>query len=69
MGKTATLAKPAGPALDEPPDQAALRRMIARIIQQEYSGDNCSEFWARPARAAAERIVEALYESRGSVSG
>ena len=43
-----------------PPDAAQLRLLIAQIIQQEYSGDVCSEFWAQPARAAAKRIVEAL---------
>ena len=45
---------------DEPFELAQLRDMIARIIQDEYSGDICTEFWVRPARRAADRIVEAI---------
>lgn len=44
----------------EAPELAQLRARIARIIQDEYSGDACSEFWLRPARRAAERIMEAI---------
>ena len=68
MSKTA-LAKTADLALNEAPDdRAALRDAIAGIIRQEYSGDICTEFWLKPARAAAMRIVELLYESRSPMA-
>ena len=62
MRKTASAKTETG--LNEPPDLAQLRSMIARIIQDEYSGDICTEFWVRPARRAADRIVKAIYLGR-----
>jgi len=42
-------------------ETAELRRRIADIIRSEYSGDVCTEFWVRPARRAADRIMSAIY--------
>jgi hypothetical protein len=58
MRKTA-LAKTVDPA-NEAPEAAQLRAQIQRIIQDEYSGDFCSEFWLQPARRAADRIMKAI---------
>jgi len=69
MGKTALLAKPAAPThATQACGAVQLQDKIARIIQDTYSGTIDSEFWARPARAAAKRIVELLYESGSFVS-
>ena len=47
-------------APDQALDAAGLRAVIIQIIRAEYSGDNCSEFWLKPARRCADRIVEAI---------
>ena len=59
MNKTALLAKTAGPALiNAADDQAALRRMVVRVLQEEY-GDHAG-IWEQAAKRAACRIVEAI---------
>jgi len=63
MNKSA-LAKTVDPTQNEAlDDRAALRDVIAGIIRREYSGDIQSEFWLRPARQAADKIVAAIYSS------
>jgi hypothetical protein len=47
-------------APDQAPDAARLRAVIIQIIRSEYSGDVDSEFWLRPARRCADRIVEVI---------
>jgi len=53
------------PGRTEPPDATQLCAQICRIIESEYSGDICSELWARPARRAAERIMNIIYSRPG----
>lgn len=59
MGKMATLAKPADPAPNQPPDVVAqLRCMVLRILQEEYGGS--TGIWEQAAKRATTRILAAI---------
>jgi hypothetical protein len=59
MRKTA-LAKTVDSGPREVPEAAQLRARIVDIISNEYIGDIRSELWLRPARRAADRIMEVI---------
>jgi hypothetical protein len=49
---------------NEAPDATRMRATIIRIIRSEFSGDVDSELWIKPARQAADRIINAVYGGR-----
>ena len=65
MGKT-LLAKPAPPAPAQPPDQAALQRLVLRILEEEYG--SYGGIWAQAAARAAARILQAVETVRPILS-
>jgi hypothetical protein len=62
------LAKTADP--QEALEAAQVRDLVARIILDEYVGDlGGGELWQRPARRAADRIIEAIGGATARLSG